>query len=429
MQQFSSIITSRIQEWLVAIGISGSTVTGIANVAFVLCTIVVAILVYAIIRLVFNLFIKKIVARTVTKWDDYIFNHKLFSRLLYYIPVLLLYSMLIANYQDQQLSLIIRRLTYIVLILLTVRNVHLFLQLVHQIYQHQEFSQRRPIKGILQIIAIFIYIVGGLLCITTILDTSPLTLLGGVSAVSAVLLLVFKDPILGIISGIQLSANNMLQIGDWIEIPEYNADGEVIDINMQSVRVRNWNKTIVSLPIYSLVSQSFINWRGMSEAGGRRIKRSIAIDVNSVKFCDAAMLKHFVRFSIIKDYITSKEQEVATYNQMRKLDSQQDIVSSRALTNLGTFRAYVFAYLRNHPHINQSLTLMVRHLQPTPHGIPMQIYAFCSDIAWERYESVQADIFDHIIAAAQEFDLRIYQSPSGSEVAKLIAAHNTHTAT
>ncbi len=429
MQYLSQTITSHIQEWLMAIGVRGSAVTGIADVVFVLCAIVAVILVHTIIRLSFNLSIKKIVAHTATKWDDYIFNHKLFSRVLYYIPVLLLYGMLIANYQDQQVAVLIRRFTYIVLTLLTVRNVHLFLQLLHQIYQYQEFSQRRPIKGIMQIITIFVYIVGGVLCITIILDISPLTLLGGISAVSAVLLLVFKDPILGIISGIQLSANNMLQIGDWIEIPEYNADGEVIDISMQNVRVRNWDKTIVSLPIYSLVSQSFINWRGMAEAGGRRIKRSIAIDVNSVKFCDAAMIKRFSRFSIIKDYFISKEQEVEKHNQMRKLDSRQDIVSCRALTNLGTFRAYVFAYLRNHPHINQSLTLMVRHLQPTAHGIPIQIYAFCSDIAWERYESIQADVFDHIIAAAQEFDLRIYQSPSGSEVTKLIEAHYTHLAT
>ena len=423
MNRVLQIITLFIQSWVDSFGLSPAIGVAASNVVFIVLAVAIAIAAYMVVRLLYNLFTKKVVARTATHWDDYIFGHKLFSRLLYYLPLLILYGILSARYHAEQVAPFIDKTTFVALILLTVRNIHLFLQMMLHIYQGQKFAQRRPLKGIAQVITIFVYIIGALLSITTVLDVSPLTLLGGVGALSAVVLLIFKDPILGIVSGIHLSANNMLQIGDWIEVPEHNADGEVIDITMQSVRVRNWNKTIVSLPIYSLVSQSFINWRGMAETGGRRIKRAIAIDVNSVRFCDRDMVERFKRFSLIKEYLERKEKEIVEHNRSHKLDDLHDVASSRALTNLGTFRAYIYAYLRTHPLISHTLTLMVRHLQPTTHGIPIQIYAFCNDIVWENYESVQADIFDHIIASTKEFGLKIYQSPSGSEVLHLIEAY------
>ncbi len=259
---------------------------------------------------------------------------------------------------------------------------------------------------------------GLVLIVTTILDKSPLGILSGIGALSAVLLLVFRDTILGLVAGVQLSSNAMIHIGDWIEMPKYGADGDVIDVTLQTVKVQNWDKTITTIPIYSLVSDSFKNWRGMSESGGRRIKRAISIDMRTVKFCTLEMIDRFKRYALIGDYVTRRQAEITAHNAERGLD-ETDLLSSRRMTNLGTFRAYIAAYLRSHPMINKEMTFLIRHLPPGPTGLPIEIYVFSADKVWANYEGIQADIFDHLLAVIPEFELEVFQQPSGSDIERL----------
>ena len=236
---------------------------------------------------------------------------------------------------------------------------------------------------------------------------------------AAVLMLVFKDTILGFVASIQLSANKMVVPGDWIEMPSHNADGDVLDISLNTVKVQNWDKTITTIPTYALVSESFRNWKGMEESGGRRIKRSVTIDMKSIKFCTPEMIKKFKKIQILHDYIEKKEKELNEHNKKYEIDNSV-LVNGRRMTNIGVFRAYIVSYLHNHPEINNEMTSMVRQLEPTDKGLPLQIYVFSSDKRWVYYEKIQSDIFDHILAVAPEFDLRVFQNPSGYDVVKLL---------
>jgi miniconductance mechanosensitive channel len=306
------------------------------------------------------------------------------------------------------------------MIILVLRVLDSMLSSIQEIYQRFEISKKRPIKGYLQIVKIFLFIIGTVLVVTTILGTSPVGLLSGIGALSAVILLVFKDSILGLVASVQLSANNMIRIGDWIEIPDFGVDGDIIDVTLQTVTVRNWDMTIATVPIYTLISSSFRNWRGMTESGGRRIKRALYIDMNSIKFCDKELLSRLWRFRLLKDYLTEKEQEIAAYNQSLNIDEENEYFNGRRLTNIGTFRAYVSAYLHAHPMIHDDMTFLVRHLAPTDRGLPLEIYVFSADQRWAWYENIQADIFDHLLAVLPLFDLAVYQSP-GSLDLRLLA--------
>jgi miniconductance mechanosensitive channel len=258
----------------------------------------------------------------------------------------------------------------------------------------------------------------GLLIVSTLIGKSPVILLSGLGAMTAVLMLVFKDPILGLVAGIQLSANNMLAVGDWLEMGRYGADGEVIDIGLTTVKVKNWDHTITTIPTYALISDSFKNWRGMSESGGRRIKRSLRLDAASVRFLNEADIHRLQKARLLDGYLNDKVQEISRYNSEQAAD-MTSLVNGRRLTNLGTFRAYLAAMLRQHPHIHQQMTLMVRQLESGSEGIPIEIYAFTSTTSWVEYEGIQADIFDHIFAVLPEFDLRVHQSPTGFDMRTL----------
>jgi miniconductance mechanosensitive channel len=240
---------------------------------------------------------------------------------------------------------------------------------------------------------------------------------------TAVLLLIFKDAILGLVAGIQLTANKMIAVGDWIEMPKYGADGDVLDLTLTTVKVQNWDKTITTIPTYALISDAFKNWRGMQESGGRRIKRSIAIDMNSIKFCDEEMLERFRKIQYISEHIERKRKELQEHNRLLKVDDSS-LANGRRLTNVGTFRAYIQAYLKNHPAIHQNMTFLVRQLAPSDHGLPIEIYVFSSDTAWVTYEAIQADIFDHLLAVLPEFDLRVFQSPAGHDFQQLVSSHS-----
>ncbi len=290
-----------------------------------------------------------------------------------------------------------------------------FLDVLAAIYNSFARAAPFPVRVVLQVAKIITIIFAVIVFISLLLDKSPFLLVSGLGAMTAILMLVFKDAILGLVAGVQLSANRMLMVGDWLEMPKYNADGDVIDITLTTVKVRNWDKTITTIPTYALIADSFKNWRGMSEAGGRRISRSIMIDMMSVAFLDDETIEELKKLRLLTGYLESKTAEISEYN--KDLGADGTIAGNgRRLTNLGTFRAYLSAYIENHSGIHKDLTYMVRQLAPTPQGIPLQIYAFTNDIRWVQYEGIQADIFDHVIAVAPVFGLRIFQSPSGTDI-------------
>lgn len=295
--------------------------------------------------------------------------------------------------------------------------INSFLNAIAIIYQDFQVAKTRPIKGYMQVAKIIVFLIGAIVIFSTLFNKNPLGLIGGLGAFSAVLLLVFKDPIMGFVGGIQLSANNMLIPGDWISMPKYGADGTVIDVALTTVKVQNWDKTISTIPTYSLISDSFINWRGMEESGGRRIKRSINIDLKSIKFCTDEMLKKFLKIEHVKEYVDRTEKELIEYNKQHNIDDSV-LVNGRRQTNIGVFRAYLNGYLHNRNDVHDGMTFLIRQLQPTEKGLPIEIYVFSKIQEWAKYEDLQSDIFDHIIAIVPEFDLRIYQNPTGDDLQK-----------
>ena len=298
-------------------------------------------------------------------------------------------------------------------------SISALLTAVYTVYSEKEQFRDRPLKGLLQTVQVILYFVGGIIVVSILIDRSPGVLLTGLGASAAVLMLVFKDSIMGFVSGVQLSANNMLKVGDWITMPKYGADGDVIEVSLNTVKVRNFDKTITTIPPYLLVSDSFQNWRGMQESGGRRIKRSINIDMNSVRFCTPEMLAKYRKIQLLANYVEQTEQVIKEYNEEHHIDSSI-WVNGRRQTNLGVFRAYLVRCLRSLPEVSKELVCMVRHLQPTDTGIPIELYCFSSNKVWVEYEGIQADIFDHVLAVIPEFGLSVFQNVSGADLKNII---------
>jgi miniconductance mechanosensitive channel len=369
-----------------------------------------------------NLILKKLVLKILAKiiyrnkyqWDNILLERKVFSRLANIVPGIIIYFFAPAFKNIE--SLVQRSAAvYILIVLLFVANS--LLDAIDEIYRTHPISKVRPIKGLLQVVKIILYIIIGIVIIGTLMDQNPLLLLSGIGALAAVFSFVFKDSILGFIAGIQLTSNDMLRIGDWIEMQKYGADGEVIDITLNTVKVQNFDKTIVSLPAYALVSDAFKNWRGMTEFGGRRIKRSIYIDVNSIGFCTPEMIEKFKKIIYLKEYVIEKELELNLYNKRHNADEL--FINGKHMTNIGTLRAYIQFYLNNYPQLHKGMTQLVRQLTPTENGLPLEIYAFTDDTNWEIYETIQADIFDHIFSIVEVFGLRIFQNPTGYDMKQI----------
>ncbi|NLK63301.1 MAG: mechanosensitive ion channel [Fusobacteria bacterium] len=387
------------------------------SMATVIFIMLFSIILFNIIfKFLVNNYIKKLVSKTKTRWDDILFKRGIFIKIGHIVPTMIIYYF--SFFFEGGLQLFLQKVSYLYVLLLIIIIINTLLTVVEDIYNLYPVSKDKPIKSYIQVLKMFIIILGSIIIIGDVIGKSPWKLLSGIGAMTAVLLLVFKDSILGFVAGIQISANNMVKIGDWIEVPKYGADGDVIEINLTNIKVQNWDKTITTLPVYALTTESFKNWRGMSESGGRRIKRSVKVDMHSVKFCDDEMLKRFKKIEYIKEYINEKEKEIKKYNEDYHID-MSSFVNGRRLTNLGTFRAYIFRYLKNHPLINQNMTLLVRQLELTENGIPIEVYAFTSDTAWANYENIQSDIFDHILSIINEFDLSVFQNPSGEDFKNL----------
>ncbi len=381
--------------------------------------VILSLLTFFIARKIFLVIIHKATAKSKTNWDDILAEQKFFKLLAYLVPSYIIYAftpLVLAKY-DSVVSIIQAIVTiYMIAIVLLVINA--FLNAVAKIYEDFQVAKTRPIKGYVQVVKIIVYLIGAIIILATLFNQNPLGLIGGLGAFSAVLLLVFKDPIMGFVGGIQLSANNMLVPGDWISMPKYNADGTVIDVALTTVKVQNWDKTISTIPTYSLISDSFKNWRGMEESGGRRIKRSINIDMKSIRFCTDDMLTKFSKIEHVKEYVDATEQKITKYNQDHNIDDTV-LVNGRRQTNIGVFRAYLVGYLHNLSDIHDNMTFLVRQLQPNEKGLPLEIYVFSKIQEWAQYEDLQSDIFDHILAVIPEFDLRVYQNPTGDDLQRV----------
>ena len=377
--------------------------------------------------LIINLIAKRVLVglvrafakRSSTTWDDALVTHNVFGHLVQVVPALIVFVGVpfIPGLPDSAVQLM-RNVAMGYMVLMLTLALTAMLSAANTIYAASPIAKDRPLKGFVQLVQIVIWVFGGIMIIAAVLDRSPLLLLSGFGAMTAILLLVFKDTILSLVASVQLTAQDMVRVGDWIEMPQFGADGDVVDVQLHTVKVQNFDKTITTIPTHRLITDSFKNWRGMSQSGARRIKRAIYVDVSSIRFQTQDEVDHFTQFALLKDHIENKEEELADYNE--GLATEVDVeVNRRRLTNIGTFRAYAYNYLKNHPKIHKGMTLIVRQLGPGPEGLPLEIYCFTNTTEWAVYEDIQSDIFDHLLAIVPEFGLRLYQKPAGSDLANL----------
>ena len=377
--------------------------------------LVVSYLMYLIASRIILVSLKKLLKHTATHVDDVFVEQGAFHRLAYFVPLLVIYlsADLFPEYSDY-----IRRFLTALLVVVLILVINAVLDAVNVIYRQSKFAQVLNIKSYLQISKLLLNILGGIIVIAIVIDKSPIYLLSGIGALTAVLLLIFKDTILSFVASIQIHSNKLFKVGDWLEVPQFGADGDVIDIALHTVKIQNWDKTISIIPSHKLIESSFKNWRGMSESGGRRIKRSIYIDQTSIRFCDEQMIEKFKSFKLLAPYLEAKLAEIDASNADKNINMQA-LVNGRRLTNIGTFRAYIEAYLKNHPMIHQNLTFLIRQLAPSEKGIAIEIYVFTNITDWIAYEAIQADIFDHLLAVLTEFELQVFQNPTGKNFEQL----------
>jgi len=358
-----------------------------------------------IIKLISNLFKK-----TSTKMDDILIEKGFLKRISNLIPLIVFYNLFNQFYGDY---LIINRLTLALIAFVVILSINSLLNAFNEIYNQSKYSDKINIKSYFQIIRLVLNLFGLIIVVSIFSGQSPFYLLSGLGALTAVLMLVFKDTILSFVSSIQISSNDLFKVGDWIEAPQFGADGDVIDIGLHTIKIQNWDKTISIIPTHKLIDSSFKNWRGMSDSGGRRIKRSIYIDMKSIKFCNHELIEKFKSINIISEYISTKLSEIDNHNADLNTKS---LINGRALTNIGTFRAYIKSYLRKNKNIHNDMTFLIRQLSPTEKGLPIEIYVFSNNTNWIEYEEIQSDIFDHLLSVISEFELQIYQYPSSSNL-------------
>ena len=364
--------------------------------------------------------IAKLIKKTETHIDDLLIQHRIPHRIIQLIILAISHQInkslffsetVIYNTNESILSILI--------ILSIVAIFDALLNFANSLFSQSKYAEKFPAKSLIQALKLILYFFGVIFILSIILDKSPLFFISGLGALTAVLLIVFKDPLLGLVAGVQVSANNLIQIGDWIEIPSHNSNGVVKDLTLTTLKVENWDQTISSIPMQTLITDSFKNWRQMGQSAGRRIKRSILIDANSIDFIDSELLDGLNQIPLLAEYLKEKDKELAEYNTTDSANSLYKTNIQRRLTNIGTFRAYCFEYLKNNPNVNSDLTLIVRQLEPTEGGIPLEIWTYSATTNWIAYESIQSDIFDHLYSVLHKFNLRVYQKPSGTDIASI----------
>ncbi len=385
--------------------------------------------------------VRRVAARTKSTWDDRIIERKVFARIAHVVPAVLAYYGIglalgvtpadIVSATDPSaltttpaalilLTTLVQRTSLAFIVVTVAVAFASLLEAANDIYNESYTDAKsRPIKGYLQVVSLLSYIAAGVVVVSVLAQVSPVAFLSGLGALTAVLMLVFKDTILSLVASIQIMSNDMIRIGDWVEVPQSNADGDIIDIALHTVKIQNWDKTISTIPTHKFIGESFKNWRGMSESGGRRIKRAIKLDVNTIRFLTEEEIERLSRFEVLRGYMRQKREALAEHDASSEGSDSDLIPERRRLTNIGTFRAYVLNYLKAHPSIHDGMTLLVRQLVPDPQGVPIEIYCFSNDTDWGNYEDLQGDIFDHLFALLPEFGLRAFQEPAGSDFAKL----------
>jgi miniconductance mechanosensitive channel len=379
-----------------------------------------AIVVYWVVRTWLVWAIRRLIKRSKVTWDDALVDAKVFARLAHIPPALVVsYGIAWIPDVDPGLAVLIQRVTFALIVVVASASLISFLTALNDVYDASPEYRRRPIKAYVQLVKIAITIVTAIIVVSTLMDRSPWIFLSGLGAMTAVLLLVFRDTILSLVASVQIASNDMIHVGDWVEMPQAGVDGDVIEVALHTVKVQNWDKTISTIPTHKFIDESFKNWRGMALSGGRRIKRSIHIDTSSIRFLSDAETTEFGRWSLLSDYITEKRAELERFNAELPGEATAN-ADLRRLTNIGTLRAYIAAYLRHHPKIHdRGYTLIVRQLAPGPTGLPLELYCFSNDQEWASFEAIQADVFDHILALVPEFGLRVFQSPTGHDLALL----------
>jgi miniconductance mechanosensitive channel len=400
------------QNWAEYFGLSSTLAQTTAVILTSIVIVILSLLAYFVAKKIILPIISKVIKKSNSKWAQTMFSSKVLSPLAHLAPALTLHAMAI-NFPDH--FIVLQHIAKIYMVLVGIRLLKPTSRALETIYNRSfKVARKKPITGYLELVQIFLTVIGIILIISILMNQSPAKLLAGIGALTAILLLIFRDTILGFVAAIKVSSADMVRIGDWIEMPKYGADGDVIEINLTAIKVQNFDKTIVMIPTYLLVSESFKNWRGMEQAGGRRIKRAVHIDMTSVKFLDDALVRKLEKVHLLKEYVTKRQLEITDYNEKNQIDTSQSI-NGRRMTNLGTFRAYLAAFLREHPLIHNDLTFLIRQLSPSEKGLPLEIYVFTTDTRWSNYEAIQADIFDHVLAVLPEFDLRVFQNPTGKD--------------
>ncbi len=396
---------------------TASKLTAFSLVIFVL---LVSYIIWKVGLRVLRAIVPKVTKKTPTLWDDIIFNDKVIKSFAHLIPALVINHFIPLIFKDFPIAVPFCTVITDLFILIIIAEILIsFLKSIKEILLGHDKYKDKPIGSYTQLAEIIVYLVVIILGISITFGVSPWYFISGLGAMAAVLMLVFKDTILGLVASIQLSANDMLRIGDWVTVQKYGADGDVIEINLATVKVQNFDKTITTIPTYAFISDSFRNWRGMMSSDGRRIKRSVHVKIDSVKYCSEEMVEHYKKYHLIESYLTQRQQEISDYNKEHQID-KSELINGRHLTNVGVFRKYVEAYLRSHPEINSRMTCMVRQLHSSDKGLPIEIYAFSADKNWVNYEGIVADIFDHIFAALSHFDLEVFEAPSGSDFREMV---------
>jgi miniconductance mechanosensitive channel len=391
----------------------------ITTLILVISAIIVALIVWRVTRKLLQFVVPKVTLKTKTLWDDIIFNYKVINSFAMLIPALVLDFYLPRFFVDSSVFVpFVTNATDIFIILVSSWILNSFFSSINEILSLRPKYRDKPIGSFTQLAKILVYCVAAVLIISILINRNPLFLLSGLGAMAAILLLIFRDSILGFVASIQLSANNMVHVGDWVTVPRYGADGDVLEINLTTIKVQNFDKTITTIPTYAFISDSFTNWRGMEQSNGRRIKRAVHIKMDSIKFCSDEMIERFMKFQLISDYLVERKAEIEAYNKKHKVDVS-NLVNGRNMTNVGVFKVYVENYLIENPKINEKMMIMVRQLPSSEFGLPIEIYTFSKDKSWKGYEYIIADIFDHIFAVAESFDLEIFENPTGSDFKSL----------
>lgn len=388
----------------------------LTDFCFFLCLCVIATAIYFITWKIIARVFKALVEKTSNTYDDELVRGKFVRWVSNLSPALVIWNWSPQFIVNETFQRVIQTTAELYLIIMITLVVFSLLNAAHRIYDKFSFAKKIPILGFVQGLKILISIAAGIFIISILLGKSPALIFSGLGALTAIMMLIFKDSILGLAAGIQLSSNQMIAEGDWIEMPKFGADGTVLEVALTTVKVQNWDKTITTIPTYALITDSFKNWQGMSDSGLRRIKRHLSLDLNTVGFLSEEKIEELKKLPLIVDYLTKKQSEVTAWNKERDLGPNE--VSSRSLTNIGTFRIYVKEYLSNHPKISQESTLLIRQLQPTAQGIPLEIYVFATDNRWVYFEEIQSDIFDHLLSIAPVFDLGIFQNPTGADFSR-----------